>query len=77
MIDGLTGDQRLFMGWAQIWRSKTRESQAIVWLKSDPHSPNRFRTDGTLANQPAFYSAFGVKEGDRMYLPPERRVIIW
>ena len=77
VIDGLTGDQRLFMGFAQVWRSKTRERQAIVLLKSDPHSPARFRTDGTLANQPGFYSAFGVKEGDRMYLPPERRVIIW
>lgn len=77
VIDGLTGDQRLFMGWAQMWRAKTRESQAIVWLKSDPHSPDRFRVDGTLANQPAFYTAFGVKKGDRMYLPPERRVSIW
>lgn len=77
VIDGLTGDQRLYMGFAQVWRSKTREAQAIAWLKSDPHSPARFRTDGTLANQPAFYRAFGVKEGDRMYLPPERRVIIW
>ena len=77
VIDGLSGDQRLFMGWAKVWRSKTRERQAIVLLKSDPHSPAQFRTDGTLANQPAFYGAFGVKEGDRMYLPPERRVIIW
>ena len=77
VIDGLTGDQRLFMGFAQVWRSKTREPQAIVSLKSDPHSPARFRTDGTLANQPGFYNAFGVKEGDRMYLPPERRAIIW
>jgi putative endopeptidase len=48
-----------------------------VSLKTDPHSPARFRADGTLANQPGFYGAFGVKEGDRMYLPPERRVIIW
>ncbi len=77
VIDGLTGDQRLYMAFAQAWRTKTRESQAIVWLKSDPHSPERFRTDGTLANQPAFYRAFGVKQGDRMYLPPGRRVTIW
>ncbi len=77
VIGGLTGDQRLFMGFAQVWREKTREPQAIVLLKSDPHSPARFRADGTLANQPGFYSAFGVKEGDRMYLPPERRAIIW
>ena len=77
VIDGLTGDQRLYMGFAQVWRSKTREAQAIAWLKSDPHSPARFRTDGTLANQPAFYTAFGVKKGDRMYLPPDQRVTIW
>ena len=77
VIDGLTGDQRLFMSFARVWRGKTRESQAIVWLKTDPHSPGRFRCDGTLANQPGFYSAFDVKQGDRMYLPPERRVMIW
>ncbi|MHB8668645.1 MAG: M13 family metallopeptidase [Burkholderiales bacterium] len=77
VIDGLSGDQRLYMAFARIWRSKTRERQALVWLKSDPHAPDRFRVDGVLPNQPGFYSAFGVKRGDRMYLPPQRRVIIW
>jgi predicted metalloendopeptidase len=77
VIDGLTGDQRFFMGWAQVWRSKMREAQQIVQVKTDPHSPGQFRANGTLRNQPAFYEAFGVKEGDKMYLPPEQRVTIW
>lgn len=77
VLDGLTGDQRLYFGWAQVWRSKTREAQEIVYLKSDPHSPSKFRGDGAVANQPPFYDAFGVKEGDKMYLKPEQRVIMW
>lgn len=77
VLDGLTGDQRLYFGWAQVWRSKTREAQEIVYLKSDPHSPAKFRGDGAVANQPPFYDAFGVKEGDKMYLKPDQRVIMW
>ncbi|MBC7750906.1 MAG: M13 family peptidase [Candidatus Saccharibacteria bacterium] len=77
VLDGLTGDQRLYFGWAQVWRSKTREAQQIVYLKSDPHSPAQFRGDGALANQPHFYDAFGVKSGDKMYLTPDQRVIMW
>jgi putative endopeptidase len=76
-MDGMTGDQRFYLGWAQVWRSKTREAQQIVYLKSDPHSPAQFRGDGALANQPPFYQAFGVKEGDKMYLKPDQRVIMW
>jgi putative endopeptidase len=77
VIDGLTGDQRFFMGWAQAWRSKIREAAAIQRVKADPHSPDQFRANGTLMNQPGFYEAFGVKEGDKMYLPPKERVTIW
>ncbi len=77
VIDGLTGDQRFFMGFAQVWRTKMREAQQIVQVKTDPHSPGKFRANGTLMNQPAFYEAFGVKEGDKMYLPPKDRVTIW
>ena len=77
VIDGLTGDQRFFMGWGQVWRSKMREAQQIVQVKTDPHSPGQFRANGTMMNQPAFYEAFGVKEGDKMYLAPKDRVIIW
>ncbi|MDN4038061.1 M13 family metallopeptidase [Massilia sp. YIM B02443] len=77
VIDGLTGDQRFFMGFAQVWRSKMREAQQINQVKTDPHSPGQFRANGTLANMPEFYEAFGVKPGDKMYLAPEDRVIVW
>jgi predicted metalloendopeptidase len=77
VIDGLTGEQRLYMGWAQVWRGKMREPAQIVQVKTDPHSPYQFRADGALKNQPGFYGAFGVKPGDKMYLAPKDRVIIW
>jgi putative endopeptidase len=77
VIDGLSGEQRLYMGWAQVWRAKMREQQTIAQIKADPHSPDAFRANGTLRNQPAFYEAFGVKPGDSMYLAPKERVIIW
>ncbi|MCU6497817.1 M13 family peptidase [Rugamonas sp. A1-17] len=77
VIDGLTGEQRFFMGFGQVWRSKIREAQQIVYLKSDPHSPDQFRANGTVRNQPDFYNAFGVKPGDKMYLAPKDRVIMW
>jgi predicted metalloendopeptidase len=77
VINGLTGDQRFYMGWAQVWRTKMREQQQIVLLKVDPHSPGQFRATGTVKNQPAFYEAFGVKPGDKMYTAPKDRVIIW
>ena len=77
VIDGFTGEQRLFLGFGQIWRGKARDDAVIVQLKTDPHSPTGIRGTATLKNQPGFYSAFNVKEGDRMYLPPEQRVTIW
>jgi predicted metalloendopeptidase len=77
VIDGLSGEQRLYMGWAQVWRTKMREQQQIVQVKTDPHSPGQFRANGTLRNQPGFYDAFKVKQGDKMYLAPKDRVIIW
>lgn len=77
VIDGLTGDQRFYLGFAQVWRSKTREAQSIVLIKTDPHAPAEVRGNGTLKNQPGFYSAFDVREGDKMYLTPEQRVLIW
>jgi predicted metalloendopeptidase len=77
VIDGFTGDQRFFMGFGQIWRMKMREAQQIVQVKTDPHSPGQFRTNGVLVNQPGFYEAFDVKEGDKMYLAPKDRVTIW
>ncbi len=77
VIDGLSGDQRFYMGFAQVWRSKIRDAQQIVYLKSDPHAPDRFRANGTLRNQAGFYNAFDVKPGDKMYLAPKQRVSIW
>ena len=77
VIDGLTGAQRFFMGYGQVWRSKVRDQQQIVLLKTDPHAPNQFRTNGPLLNHPAFYDAFDVKPGDKMYVPPEQRISVW
>ncbi|MYM82822.1 M13 family peptidase [Duganella sp. FT50W] len=77
VIDGLTGEQRLYIGFAQKWRAKLRPEAAIAQIKSDPHSPGEFRAKGTVMNQPGFYEAFGIKPGDPMYLPPEQRVIMW
>jgi putative endopeptidase len=77
VIDGFSGDQRFFMGFGQVWRSKMRDEAAINQVKTDPHSPGQFRANGTLRNQAAFYEAFGIKEGDKMYLKPEDRVTIW
>jgi predicted metalloendopeptidase len=77
LIDGLTGDQRFFAGWAQVWRGKVRDDEAVVRIKSDQHSPQAVRGYAPLVNQPGFYDAFAVKPGDKMYLPPGQRIIIW
>ena len=77
VLDGLTGEQRLYIGFAQKWRAKLRPEAAIAQIKSDPHSPGEFRAKGTVMNQPGFYEAFGIKAGDAMYLAPEKRVIMW
>jgi predicted metalloendopeptidase len=77
LIDGLTGEQRLFYGFVQAWRGKSRDNEAVVRIKTDPHSPPSVRGTAPLVNQEAFYQAFGIKPGDKMYLPPERRVSIW
>jgi endothelin-converting enzyme/putative endopeptidase len=77
VIDGLTGDQRFFMGYAQIWRSKIVEKSMRNRVATDPHSPGEFRALGSLSNMNEFYEAFDVKEGDAMYIPPEKRVKIW
>jgi len=76
VIDGFTGEQRLYLGWVQVWRGKEREAEAIQRIKSDPHSPAAVRGTAPVVNQEGFYAAFGVKQGDKMYLPPEKRVNI-
>jgi putative endopeptidase len=77
VIDGLTGDQRFLAGWAQAWASKQREDFIKTILATDPHSPPKYRTNGVMSNLPVFYAAYGVKEGDKLWLPPEQRVKIW
>lgn len=77
VIDGLTGDQRFFMSWAQVWRIVTREESLRQRLVTDPHSPDKYRINGIVRNFNEWYAAFGVKPGDKLYLPPEERVRIW
>jgi predicted metalloendopeptidase len=76
-IDGFTGDQRFFLGWAQVWRRNYRDAELLKRLVTDPHSPSEFRSNGPASNVDAFYDAFGVKPGDLMYRPPAERVRIW
>jgi putative endopeptidase len=77
VLGGLTGDQRVFLGWAQVWRAKTRPDTLKLLATSDAHAPERFRVDGPLRNVDAWYDAFGIKPGDQLYLKPEDRVRIW
>lgn len=77
VIDGLSGEQRFFIGFAQANRSLAREEILRSWLVSDPHSPGEYRVLGVLQNFEPFYAAYGLKPGDRMYLPPAQRVRIW
>ena len=77
VIDGFTGDQRFFIGWAQVWRRLYRENELKRRLTTDPHSPSQYRTNGIVSNIDAFYAAFDLAPGDGMYRPPEDRVHIW
>jgi putative endopeptidase len=76
VIDGLTGEQRFFLGWAQVWRAKSREAEAIRLLTVDPHSPAEFRCN-IVSNLAEFHEAFGVRPGDRMWREEADRVVIW
>ena len=77
VVDGMTGDQRFFHGWAQVWRTLFREQRLRNQIMTGPHSPAEFRVNGVVRNLDAWYEAFGVKPGDKLYLPPEERVRIW
>ncbi len=77
IIDGYTGDQRFFLAWAQAWRTKSREAIARQMLVTDPHAPPEYRINGIVRNFDEWYKAFGVRPGDRLYLPPDKRVRIW
>jgi putative endopeptidase len=77
VIDGLTGDQRFFLAWAQVWRAQTREAAMRQRLVTGPHSPEQYRTNGVVRQMDAWYKAFDVTPDDALYLPPEQRVRIW
>jgi putative endopeptidase len=77
VIDGLTGDQRFFFGWAQQWRGKQREDSLRQQVLTNPHSPEMYRANGPLRNVPEFYSTFAVKDSDKMFLAPVERAKIW
>lgn len=77
VIDGLTGDQRFFIAYAQAWQGKDREDALRQQILTDPHSPDKYRVNGVVRNVDAWYKAFNVQPGDKLYLPPEQRVRIW
>jgi len=77
VIDGLTGDQRFFIAYAQAWQEKDREDAERQQIITDPHSPGKYRVNGVVRNVDAWYKAFNVQPGDKLYLPPEQRVHIW
>nr|WP_297425432.1 M13 family metallopeptidase [uncultured Actinotalea sp.] len=77
VLDGLTGVQRVLLGWAQVWQSKGRDEEMIRRLATDPHSPNEFRCNGIVRNLDEFHAAYDVRPGDALYLAPEERVRIW
>ena len=73
----MTGDQRVFLGWAQAWRGKARDEAIRRQVASDPHSPRVYRIDGVVRNIDEWYTAFDVQPGDKLYLAPADRVHIW
>jgi putative endopeptidase len=77
VIDGLTGDQRFFLAWAQVWQRKYRRDALIQRLTSDPHSPSEFRVNGVVRNFDEWYEAFNVQPDEKLYLSPEERIRIW
>jgi putative endopeptidase len=77
LLDGFTGDQRVFLGWAQAWRGKVRDDYVRKQVASDPHSPRAFRAIGPTRNIDEWYAAFGVEPGETYYLPADQRVRIW
>jgi len=76
-LNGFTREQRFFLGFGQIWRSKSREEFIKQMVTTNPHAPEAFRIRGTLLNTPEFFEAFGVKEGDGMWRPPQEQAKIW
>lgn len=77
LIDGLTPEQRFFLSWAQVWKTKTRDDRMKFYLQADVHAPGEFRAFAPLRNFEPFYQAFAIKEGDPMWMKPEERALIW
>ena len=77
VLDGFTGEQRVFIGYAQGWLGKSRDEALRQQINTDPHSPRQYRVNGVVRNVPAFYEVFDVAETDALYLAPEDRVKIW
>ncbi|MGA3179400.1 MAG: M13-type metalloendopeptidase, partial [Verrucomicrobiota bacterium] len=77
IIDGLTPEQRFFLSFAQVWRTKWRDAELHLRLVTDVHSPGQFRAIGPESNLQQFYDAFGIKEGAPMWRPPSERAVIW
>jgi putative endopeptidase len=77
ILDGFTGEQRVFLGWGQVWLDKAREDDLRGQVANDPHSPAKFRINGVVRNIPEFYTAFNIKPTDSLYLAPNKRVKIW
>ena len=77
VLDGFTGEQRVFLGWGQVWLDKAREDDLRGQVANDPHSPAKFRINGVVRNIPEFYTAFNIKPTDSLYLAPNKRVKIW
>jgi putative endopeptidase len=77
VLDGFTGEQRVFLGFGQVWANKYRDEALRNQIETDPHSPSPFRANGSVRNVPEFYKAFNVTENDALYLAPEERVKIW
>ncbi|NGM71838.1 M13 family metallopeptidase [Sphingobacterium sp. SGL-16] len=77
LIDGFTPEQRFFLSWATIWRTKTTDAFVINQVKTDPHSPAQYRAFAPIINLDAFHEAFGTKEGDKLFVPKDQRIVIW
>ena len=77
LIDGLTPEQRFFISWATIWRTKYKDETLRTQVNTDPHSPGMYRANGPISNSKEFYDAFGVKAGDKMFREEKDRVKIW
>jgi putative endopeptidase len=77
VLDEISGDQRFFMAWAQAWREKIRDEALRNQVLADPHSPARFRCNGTVRNMDAWYAAFNVQQDQALFLPEDQRIEIW